>query len=340
MFAKRLSFLISAGVPLIECLDLIRKQTKSKAKSKVFESIVSDIARGQYLATSLAKHGKLFGAFTINIIKVGETSGILSQNLAYLAEELAKKNALKRKVVSALVYPVFITVATLGVTGLLTVFIFPKIMPIFVSLHVALPLSTKILLAVSLYLSQWGILTLFLAILFIIGLFVVRAYYPRVQRWGDYLILKLPLIGTIVRAYNFSNFCRTMGLLLKSGVHLTEALIITADTTANLIYKESYRRMAQTVSKGQPISRILDRESTLYPDSLGHLVAIGESTGNLSASLLYLAEGFEVEVDDLTKNLSSSIEPVLMLVMGVLVGTIAISVITPIYDITQHLQPK
>jgi len=340
LFAKRLSFLVKAGVPLIECLHLIRKQTKSKAKKKVYDSVINDIANGQFLATSLGKFRKIFGDFTINLIRVGETSGILSQNLNYLADELAKKHALKRKVIGAMVYPVFITVATLGVTGLLTVFIFPKIMPIFISLHVQLPLTTRVLLAVSNYLQHWGILTIVLVILFIAAFLFVRSRIERIRYWSDYLLLKLPLAGSIARSYNMANFCRTFGLLLKSGIHVREAMTITAQTTPNLVYKQAYMRLVASVTKGEQISRGLEKERKLFPDMLTYMIAIGESTGNLTATLVYLSDMYESEVEEHTKSLSSTIEPVLMIVMGLLVGLIAVSVITPIYDITQHLQPK
>ncbi|OGC80481.1 hypothetical protein A2943_02170 [Candidatus Adlerbacteria bacterium RIFCSPLOWO2_01_FULL_51_16] len=337
LFAKRLSFLIKAGVPVVECLHLIRKQTKSLSKKKVYDSIINDVSNGQFLATSLGKFRRLFGDFTINLIRIGESSGILSQNLNYLADELQKKYALQRKVKGALVYPIFITIATLGVTAMLTVFIFPKIMPIFASLNVELPLTTRILLAVSTYLQNWGILTAILFILFLVGVYVVRRMFTPVRFGFDYLLLRLPLAGAIAVSYNLANFTRTLGLMLRSGVHLTEALVITAETTPNLLYKAAYARMGHAVTKGEQISRTLEREPKLFPDMLTHMVAIGETTGNLSATLTYLAELYEAEVDEKTKNLSSSIEPILMIVMGILVGLIAVSVITPIYAITQSL---
>jgi type II secretory pathway component PulF len=170
-FAKRLSFFIHAGVPLIEAIDIIRMQTRSKAKKELFNGIQKDIAEGQYLATSLARSGGVFNDFAINIIRVGEGSGILKENLTYLADELTKRKELRSKVMSALIYPAFITIATFGITILLTVFIFPKIMPIFVSLHVPLPVTTRALIAISLFLKTWGLLTLF--ILIVIGIAVL-----------------------------------------------------------------------------------------------------------------------------------------------------------------------
>src|SRR3989338_2807910 len=160
LFAKRLSFLIKAGVPVSESMHMIHQQARSAGKKRVFGAIANDVTGGQYLSASLAKHRQHFGDFAINIIRVGEQGGVLSGNLAYLAEELQKKHELKRKVIGALIYPIFISIATLGVTSLLTVYIFPKLMPIFTSLHVDLPLTTQILIGVAEYLRAWGILTL------------------------------------------------------------------------------------------------------------------------------------------------------------------------------------
>lgn len=340
LFAKRLSFLVKAGVPLLECLHIIRAQTKSRAKGKVFDSVIHDVGSGQYLATSLGKFRNFFGDFAINLIRVGEESGILSQNLVYLADELAKKHALKRKVIGALIYPLFITVATLGVTSILTVFIFPKLMPIFTSLHVELPWTTRALIATSQYLRDWGILTLIVLVALIVVFFILRKKFIEVRYWSDRLLLRLPFAGAVARSYNLTNFSRTLGLLMQSGLTLTESISITGETTNNLVYRRACERAAASIIKGEQVSKSLERENGIFPDLLVHMVAIGEKTGNLASSLMYLGELYENEVDELTKSLSSSIEPVLMILMGLLVGLIAVSVITPIYAITQHLQPK
>ena len=340
LFAKRMSFLIKAGVPILECLHLIRTQTKSKAKVRVYDDIINDVANGRYLSASLAKYRRLFGDFAINIIRVGENSGILSQNLAYLADELSKRHALERKVVGTLIYPAFITVSTLGLTGLITVFIFPKLMPIFTSLHVDLPLTTRMLIWLSNFLQHWWYLVIFGAVAVVVAWLFLRARFKRVRYAGDQILLHLPVAGKVARSYNLANFARTLGLLLKSGVHLIEALHITAETTGNMVFAAGIRRVAEAAAKGEPVSRQLAREPKLYPDMLTHMVTVGETTGNLALTCIYLGELYEAEVDEQTKNLSSSIEPILMIVMGLLVGLIAVSVITPIYAITQHLQPK
>ncbi len=340
LFAKRMSFLIKAGVPIIECIHIIRSQTKSKTKKKIYDSILNDVANGQYLATSLSKFKRFFGDFAINLIRVGEAGGILSQNLEYLADELKKKHELQKKVIGTLVYPTFITVSTIGLAALLTAYIFPKLMPIFTSLHVDLPWSTRALIWTSEYLRHWGLLTLLGVVLVFVALIVIRNRFEQVRMLGDRVLLNLPLAGNLARAYNLTNFCRTLGLLLRSGITLAEGIRITGETTKNRVYREAAFDLSKRVIRGETVSKGMLEHTNVYPDILTQMLVIGEKTGSLSSTLTYLAEMYEHEVEDLTKGLSSSIEPVLMVVMGLLVGLIAVSVITPIYSITQHLSPK
>lgn len=339
-FAKRLSFLMNAGVTVVEGLSILREQAFSKGQARVLDQVLIDVTNGQTLAKSFAKFPKVFSDFAVHIIKVGESSGTLSSNLEYLAEELKKKQLLKKKVLGALVYPIFITVATLGVTAMITAYIFPKLMPIFTSLHVDLPLTTQILIGVSVYLRDWGYVTLLGLIALLTILFVVRNRFEQVRMFGDRTLIRIPLAGSICSSYNLTNFCRTLGLLLRSGLPLTSALQITAETTTNRVYRAACLGMSSYVIRGEPISRGLMKYPHLYPDILTHMISIGEKTGNLSKTLTYLGEMYEDDVEELTKGMSSSIEPVLMVVMGLLVGLIAVSVITPIYSITQHLQPR
>ncbi len=336
-FAKRLAFLVSAGVPVLNSLHLLRKQTKAKRQGRMFDQVISDVANGKYLSASLGQFKHIFGNFAINIIKVGEQSGSLSQNLNYLADELKKKHALRRKILGALVYPIFITVATLGVTGLLTAYIFPKLMPIFIGLNVVLPLTTRVLIGSSNFLRHDGLFSLVVLVLLVAAFFILLKKLPRFHHTVDRSLLTLPLVGPMIQSYNLTNFCRTLGLCLKSGVRVAEAARITADTTQNLVYRQTIKEIAEYVTRGEKISKRLEQSPKVFPDISTQMIAIGEQTGGLADTLIYLAEFHENEVEDFTKNLSSSIEPALMIFMGVLVGFIAMSVITPIYAITQNL---
>jgi len=337
LFAKRLSFLIKAGVPILESLHILKSQMR-RGSVKVFDRLIVDISNGQFLHTSLARFRRTFGDFAINIIKVGETSGVLGENLNYLAEELKKRNELRKKVIGSLVYPVFITIATIGVATLLTAYIFPKIMPIFSSLSVELPWTTRALIGVSDYLQSWGILTLILAVAVISLIIILHKTTEPVKSVIDRLLLKIPIIGKIMLNYNMANFCRTLGILLKGGMTVTQAVRVTGDTTHNWVYRKEAYVMADKIVSGKLVSNHLDAKPKVYPSLSAHMVAIGEKTGNLSETFMYLADMYEHEVDDMTKNLSSSIEPILMVFMGLIVGFVAVSVITPIYEVTKNLQ--
>ncbi|MEK7642420.1 MAG: type II secretion system F family protein [Patescibacteria group bacterium] len=339
-FAKRLSFLIKAGVPLLESLYMIKDQTISRKFQKIILPIIDDVSNGQFLSTSLGKFRHLFGDLVINIISIGEQGGVLSSNLEYLAEELKKREALRRKVVSAFVYPIVVIVATLSITTFLMVYLFPKIIPIFASLGAGLPTSTRMLIWMSNFLQNHGFLLLISIIIFSILISIILRKNKVAHFFMDYFFIKVPIIGSVVRYYNVANSTRTLGLLLRSGLTLNEALPITGKTTKNLVYQREFNHLSKVVNRGERISSHLKKNRSVFPDMVHQIVAVGERSGNLAGSLVYVSELYENEVDDFTKNLSSLIEPVLMIFMGVLVGFVAISIISPIYSITQHLSPK
>ena len=336
-FAKRLAFLMKAGVTMLDSMHILREQTRSRRYIAILDVVIHDIKNGQRLSKSLAKFPRAFGAFATGIIKVGESSGTLSSNLNYLADELKKTQNLKRKVIGALVYPAIITVATLGITALLTIYIFPKIMPIFTSLHITLPLTTRIMLFTSNFLLHWGLLLLVLIFFVMIALYICVQSFYICHFYFDRVLLRLPIAGTLARRYNLAAFTRTLGILLKSGFTLSEALTVTSEITTNRVYRREIDALTNVVIRGDQISGYLKRRGgRLFPEILGQMVAVGERSGSLSDTFIYIAEHYDEEVEEYTKNLSGLIEPILMICMGLIVGFLAISVITPIYSITQH----
>jgi type II secretory pathway component PulF len=339
-FVKRLSFLIKAGIPILESLHIIREQTRGGTYKKILDSVIGNVSNGQYLSTSMAKHRKAFGDFSINIIGFGESTGILSENLEYLAEELRKKHELKKKVVGSLIYPAIVLTATIAITAFLMLFLFPKITPIFQSLNAGLPLSTRIVMWISIFLKKYGLLLLGLFLALLVSVTTLVKSNKKFHYFFDSFILKIPILGSIVRQYNLSNSTRTIGLLLRSGIAISEALPITAKTLSNLVYKKEFENITLMINKGEKMSTYIKSRPKIFPPMMSHIIAVGERSGNLSNSLIYLSGQYESEVEDFTKNLSNMIEPFLMIFMGLLVGFIAISIITPIYSITSHLTPK
>lgn len=339
LLIKRLAYLLTAGIPILESLNMLKRQAKSRSKKKILESLVEDVAKGQFLSVALKKFKYIFGDLAINIIRVGETSGTLDENLRYLAEEMNKKQILRRKIISALIYPVFIMVASLGIVVLLTVYIFPKILPIFESLGSELPLSTKALIVISHFFINYGFITLGLILAGVVIFWILFKKVSVFHNLVDKVLIVFPVSGKIMKSYNMSNICRTLGLLLKSDIRIVEAIRITGDSVKNTIYRKELKILEQKVTKGESMSPYLEERTQYFPEMVGQMIAVGERTGSLSDTLLYLAKLYEEEIDDITKNLSGVIEPLLMILMGVIVGFVAISVITPIYQITQSIHP-
>jgi type IV pilus assembly protein PilC len=337
-FAKKLAFLIRADVPIMESLRMIKNQS-SFSRVKIFEQVLNDVTSGQFLSASLAKHRNTFGTFAINIIKVGEEAGILDKNLEYLAEELKKRQELKKKILGAMVYPAFISLATIGVTALITVYIFPKLMPIFESVSFTLPLTTRILMAISGFMISYGFYLSVGLIALMIGIIFT---YKKVKPFNlamSRILIGVPIFGPLFQSYHMANFCRTFGLLLNCQIGIINAANITGDATANLMYKREISTLSEQITRGKRVAEYLEQRQALFPEMVHQMVSIGETAGNLGDTLLYLSDHYEGEVNDITKNLSNSLEPILLVVMGFVVGFVAVSVITPIYELTANIHP-
>ncbi len=340
LFAKRLSLLVKAGVPILQALNMLNTKTSSKGARKIFSHLSAGVEQGENLSSTLRlKYRRLVGEFVINIIEVGEVSGTLQENLQYLAEELQKKQALRRKVVNAMVYPAFIIVATIGITILLTVFVFPKVLPIFSSFpNFQLPITTRALIFISNFFTHYWYALLLAVILAVVGFFVGMRF-DRFHMFIHRNVLRLPVVGGLLKSYYLATICRTFGILLKSSVPIVRSARITAQATTNLYYREKLNEIADHVKTGGRFSQVLLDYPKIFPSLAAQMIEVGESTGSLSNSLIFLSEMYENEVDDQTKNLSSVMEPALMVFIGILVGFVAISIITPIYSFTQNLHP-
>ena len=336
LFSRHLAVMAKAGLPLLESLRMIQQETKSRSMLKILKQVISDVSNGQFLSASLERYKDLFGDLFVNIIRVGESAGILAENLNYLADELKKKKELRSRVVSALIYPAIIFIATLGITIMLMVFIFPKIIPVFQNLNAKLPATTQFLINFSSFLTNKGIMLLIgLVVLFVIWSLLLKV--NKIKYFYHKILLFLPIFGGVSRDLNLANFTRTLGLTLKSGIRVVEALNITAQSLSNLVYKKELMQIAEEVTKGAAVSPYLTKHRRLFPSMVSQMVAVGETSGNLSETLLYLSDFYDSEVTETTKNLASTLEPLIMVVMGTIVGFIAISIITPIYEITQNI---
>lgn len=336
-FVKGLALLLKAGVPILLALQMLKKQTRNPGIKLLLNDLTQGVEQGQFLHFRLAKYHKYLGNFAVNIVKVGEISGTLHENLSYLAEEIKKRKALRRKVIGALIYPCFVVLATIGITVVLITQVFPKILPVLKTFKGQMPFTTRTLIFISSLLSSRGwLITLVLASTVLIWVLFARKS-RKVRLLVDRIFLRIPFVGKLFTHYHMANFCRTLGILLKSDVKIVEAAKITSTTLSNLVYQEALDKMSEALLNGGKVSYFLESRPRLFPTQVSQMVAVGESTGQLSESLMYLAEIYEQEVDELTKSLSSAIEPLLMIFMGLLVGFIAMSIITPVYSLTQGL---
>jgi type IV pilus assembly protein PilC len=331
-FARHLHLTTRSGLPLIEGLSLVGAQS-SRGLKNIIRQIIEDINNGKLLGEALMVHQRVFGEFFVHIVQVGEQSGRLSENLLYLSEELKRRKETRGKVRAALIYPVIILIATVGIAGFLVFFVLPKILPILTDLSVELPATTKFLIAVVDFFSLYGAYVGIGLVVFFIGSKLLLRV-PPVRYVVHWVLLLIPVVSTMTRHLIMTRFSRSLGLLLKSGVNLVEALRVTSGTLGNYVYRREVERVVRVVQKGGSIADYLVTRRRRFPIMFANLIRVGERTGNLEDNLFYLSEYYKDEVEDSIKNLTAILEPVLLLFMGLLVGFIAISIILPIYKIS------
>ena len=336
LFAKNLALMIRAGLPLRESISTIQEQSKSKLFKKVLASVLNDIENGQSLANSLSRHPKIFDSLYINMIRIGEESATLEESLDRLALYLKKSYELRGKIKSAMIYPSFVLGTTIVLGAGLVFFVLPKIVPLFKTLNVKLPLTTKILIGSVSAMQNYGLLILLITILLSVALFFIYRF-KQVKFVVHKIILKSPVIGKISKNVYISRFSQTLGVLLKSGLSVVSALRITRSSLENLVYKKEIEEIISYVQKGKLMSDYLKQKKELFPLMVSRMIGVGEKTGNLEETLLYLSDFYNEEVDNSVKNLSSVLEPILLIIIGLAVGFIALSIISPIYEITRGL---
>jgi type II secretory pathway component PulF len=305
---------------------------------KIIEQVLVDVNNGQFLADSLARYDGVFGDFFVNIVRVGESSGTLTQNLLYLAEELKKSKELESKVRSAMIYPVIILIATVCLTAFLAFGIFPKLMPIFTSLRVELPWSTQILISTLNWVKTNGIYALIVAIVSFIGLRILISRSDSIRYLYNRILMKIPVLGGLIVNIQVANFTRVLGVLLRGGMKIVQAIDVTANTFDNIVYRRALRDANEEIKKGSQLALYLTSHPDIFPPLISGMVRIGENTGNLEENLFYLADFYNEEIESTLHDVTSLLEPLMLLIMGLIVAFVAISIITPIYSISQNIK--
>ncbi len=336
MFAKNLGTMIEAGLPMARALSVLERQSKSKKLKSVVSTINADIGKGSALSEAMAKHPDVFSSLFVSMVKSGEESGGVTGALKIVASQLEKAHSLTKKIRGALIYPIIIISIMVVIGVLMLIYLVPTLTATFRELNVNLPVSTKLVIFFSDFLKNNILVSLIFIVVVGIGLKIFLKT-SRGKRTFDTIILHIPLISGIVKNVNSARTARTLSSLLSSGVDVLVAMRITRDVIQNSYYKNVLQQAEKNVEKGDPISNIFLTNEKLYPVFVGEMVNIGEETGKLSAMLSNVAEFYEDEVEQKTKDMSTIIEPFLMVIIGIAVGFFAISMLGPMYSLADAI---
>ena len=338
IFTRQFSTMISAGIPVLECLNILQEQAEDPGFSNVLSEIVDEVRGGSDLSQALGKHPRVFARIYVNMIRAGEASGQLDTILIRLAEYMESTEKLKREIKGAMTYPLVSLVMILGITLFLLVFIIPKFKEIFKGLHVGLPLPTQIVLKVSDILQNSY---LQVAVL-IFGLYLLIKWWRSTDSGGytwDRMMLRMPIFGGLFQKVALSRFAKTFATLLRSGVPILGALEIVASTAGNRVVEDAVTRARESIRQGENLAKPLG-ESPVFPPMVVRMIQIGEKSGALEQLLEKISEFYDQQVESTVEALTSLIEPLMIGMMGLMVGGIVLAVFLPIFKIQEAIRRK
>ena len=336
VFTRQFSVMIDAGLPLVQCLEILAGQQENKTLQQVLTATRGSVEGGATLSVALGQHGKVFDPLYVNLVEAGETGGILDTILQRLATYIEKNVKLKRAVKSALVYPVSVILVAVGVIVLLLWKVVPIFATLFVGLGVDLPLPTRLVIALSNFVGS--IFGLLIVVFFIAGAVSLKVWYgtPKGRLLLDGLLLKLPLVGILLRKIAVARFTRTLGTLISSGVPILESLDITARTAGNAVIERALLYVRRSLEAGKTLAGPL-KETDVFPGMVTQMIGVGEQTGAMDAMLQKIADFYEEEVDAAVKDLLAALEPAMIVFLGVVVGGIVISMYLPLFTLIGQL---
>jgi len=336
IFTRQFSTMINAGLPLVQALDILAKQSENKALAAATRELVFDVESGHTVADALAKHPNAFSDLYVNMVAAGEAGGILDTILLRLATFMEKNDALIRKVKGAMIYPgVIMSVAAIAITVLL-LFVIPVFEQMFASVGLALPLPTRVVIQISKFLkTYWYIVGAGLGAL----VWLVRRYYrtPSGKLAIDRFLLRMPVLGDVLRKSAVSRFTRTLGTLISSGVSILDGLEITAKTAGNRVIQDAIMASRSSIAGGDTIAAPLQK-SAVFPPMVISMIAVGEQTGGLDEMLSKIADFYDEEVDAAVSGLLALLEPVMIVFLGVVVGGMVVAMYLPIFDMINAVQ--
>ncbi|MBS3908303.1 MAG: type II secretion system F family protein [Actinobacteria bacterium] len=331
IFSRQFATMINAGLSLTRCLNILAEQTESKALKKVIASVLEDVERGKALSDAMAKHTSAFPPIFINLVRAGETGGVLDEVLLRVADHFEKEASIKSKIKSAMAYPAAMFTFSMVITFVLITFIVPLFVAMFEDMGGNLPLPTKVLLTLSNFIrSSW-----FILIPAVIAAIYFLRVYSKTEKGReniDNLKLRLPIAGVLVRKMSISRFTRTFGTLLSSGVPILVALDIVAESSGNAIVSAAVKRTRVSIKEGETIAKPLAADK-VFPPMVVQMIAIGEETGALDSMLSKIADFYDEEVSNMVDALTSIIEPLMIIVMGLIIGGIIVALYMPMFQI-------
>jgi len=336
IFTRQFSTMINAGLPLVQALDILAKQSENKALKDVTRAVVFDVESGHTVADALKKHPKAFSDLYVNMVAAGEAGGILDTILMRLATFMEKNDALVRKVKGAMIYPGVITGVAATAIVVLLVFVIPTFEKMFASVGMALPLPTRVVIGMSRFLQGywWAVIAAIIALVV-----TVKKYYstPDGKLSIDRMLLKMPVLGDVLRKSAVSRFTRTLGTLIGSGVSILDGLEITAKTAGNRVIQDAIMESRASIAGGETISAPLQK-SEVFPPMVISMIAVGEQTGGLDEMLSKIADFYDEEVDAAVGGLLALMEPIMIVFLGVVVGGMVVAMYLPIFDMINAVQ--
>jgi type IV pilus assembly protein PilC len=337
VFTRNLAVMVSSGLTVSRAVHNLSVQTNNKKFNKILLSVYDDVQGGKTLAEGLARYPSVFDELFVNMVSVGEVSGNLEEILDILALQLEKEHDLKSKVQGALIYPAVIVVAMIGIAILMLTYILPQITGVFSDMDVKLPATTLFIIGASDFLRNNAVMSVALAV---VGVVFVNIFYGTKggKRFFGLIFLYMPIVGNIVVKVNCARFARIYSSLLKSGISVVVGLGIVSKTLGNVYYKDALAEAIGEVQKGIELSKVIVRYPRIFPILVPQILEVGEETGKTETVLQRLAEFYEEEVSQITKNMSSIIEPILMLVIGGGVGFFAVAMLQPMYSVLENIK--
>lgn len=332
LFTKHLSIMLKAGLTLVESLKILEEQSNSWAMRRVIRAIGKRIAAGQKFSDALSEFPRIFSPFYYSIVRAGEESGTMVENLEHLSVQFTKDHELRKKVQTAMLYPVIVFFAASAIGFFFAIYVIPQVAGLFKSIPgIKLPLVTVLLLKVADFAQRYTFSAFFVfigSIAFVSWILSRPLLAPITHR----VTIRLPIFGRIVRDVNLARFSLVLGTMLRSGIPITSAVDITAQVLGNVHYRRELYRAREEMQRGNPLSGALAEAPNLYPGIVSKMINVGERTGNLETVLGYLAEFYELEVETATKNLSTALEPLLLLFIGGIALSMAYAILIPIYN--------